>query len=32
MIVFADAGYIGVAKRTENEDKNVDWQVARALG
>ncbi len=37
-MVFADAGYQGVAKRTENTGKNVVWHVAmrpgkrRALG
>lgn len=31
-IVFADAGYTGVAKRPENEGNEVDWQVARKGG
>ena len=30
-IIFADAGYKGATKRTENEGKNVDWQVAHNL-
>jgi IS5 family transposase len=37
-VVFADAGYQGVAKRPENQGNTIDWQVAmrpgkrRALG
>jgi IS5 family transposase len=37
-VVFADAGYRGVAKRPENQGNTIDWQVAmrprerRALG
>jgi IS5 family transposase len=31
-VVFADAGYQGVAKRPENKGKKVDWQVAMRPG
>ena len=31
-MVFADAGYTGVAKRPENADKTLDWHVARKRG
>ena len=31
-IVFADAGYQGVEKREENQDKAIDWQVAMRPG
>ena len=30
--VFADAGYVGVAKRKENQDRKVNWHVAMRPG
>lgn len=30
--VFADAGYVGVAKRKEYQDRNVNWHVAMRPG
>jgi IS5 family transposase len=31
-VVFADAGYQGVAKRPENQGNTIDWQVAMRPG
>ena len=30
--VFADAGYVGIAKREEHEEREVDWQIAMRPG
>ncbi len=30
--VFADAGYVGIAKRDEHQDREVDWKVAMRPG
>ncbi|MDQ7058823.1 MAG: IS5 family transposase, partial [Ghiorsea sp.] len=28
-VVFADAGYVGVAKREEHQERNVEWKIAK---